>query len=940
MTLQRLTIIAFACLGALPLRAEPQARFRITEEVVAPRVPPFTATVGGIGNGGELTASGGFEPVNLRTMFLADGGGPDSISGPPTKLSNWNSWTEGTFDGAEVSVLRIANGRFTEVRTDRVREGGFHASGWTPLNDGKPVPGDTTTFLTGWDGYNRAGATYHYTVRAVDGQGRLSPAAASAFVISPAKPGKAPPAPTAAIKPGTEAASLDAPAGLQARLLRGDGIARLDWQPVPGARGYVIYRSDMSEDQHRGHGMELDGTGDPVRAGDLVILRRHLTTFDRTRLVSNRTWGTLQTLDAFAPKYVPGFADEPDVAPWHLAAHEAGTPVADGGETFLRVDLPGGLPFPLSRYNHSGTAQTYYDVLEPGRTYRFEVWLRGPSTASASFALTGPFGGQVAGLPAALPLSPDWHRHVVEFEVPSRLEDTQVGKMALTLSGKGQVDVDNIRIYRADTPYLALLSEDVDAARDAGLSALRTHAFIKTGHRSYDLSQFLSPPGLASVAGGNTLPQTLAAIRPTGAMPWIQVEPHFSAREWLGLAEYLAAPADAGPWAARRAAQGQVEPWTDVYDRIYFEIGNETWNQLFAPWIFPSMRDAATGQAYTSGEVYGLYQEHVLSILEQSPAWPALAPHLVPVLGGWTGQSYGFDAARRSPRSRMLTHADYIGGWDRGEGPVSPTPDGFASVLAHGPQTTERNVIDARARLSKLPQGGALDMGTYESGPGYALNGLNGARVSQEQTEAQEVVMKGVAAGTATLDSFLIRMRHGDTTQNFFTFDRGSLWTSHAPWHRGGHAYPSWAWLGLLNTQLMGDMLQVRAADVPRRDLPAIASRTPLDGAPMIDVQALRRGDRLSVIVISRLVPDRPEGQDGHASVEVGLPIASARRLTRYSMTGDYRTSNVFKNEARIVAEDQPLPALPGPLRIDDLPPGEVLIYVFDGVNPAAETSP
>ena len=106
--------------------------------------------------------------------------------------------------------------------------------------------------------------------------------------------------------------------------------------------------------------------------------------------------------------------------------------------------------------------------------------------------------------------------------------------------------------------------------------------------------------------------------------PWLQVEPHFSPAEWQGLVEYLAAPYVPGvdtpvkkPWAYKRHQQGQTAPWTDRFQQIDFEIGNETWNSLFRPWVFDDMTDAvdwAIGQGIadknricTYGASYGGY---------------------------------------------------------------------------------------------------------------------------------------------------------------------------------------------------------------------------------------------------------------------------------------------------------------------------------------------
>jgi hypothetical protein len=58
------------------------------------------------------------------------------------------------------------------------------------------------------------------------------------------------------------------------------------------------------------------------------------------------------------------------------------------------------------------------------------------------------------------------------------------------------------------------------------------------------------------------------------------------------------------------------------------------------------------------------------------------------------------------------------------------------------------------------------------AGPGYNLNGLNGASMNASQVEAETEVMKSQAGGTSTLDAFLARAYYGFQVQNFFTFAR------------------------------------------------------------------------------------------------------------------------------------------------------------------------
>jgi hypothetical protein len=74
--------------------------------------------------------------------------------------------------------------------------------------------------------------------------------------------------------------------------------------------------------------------------------------------------------------------------------------------------------------------------------------------------------------------------------------------------------------------------------------------------------------------------------------------------EWLGLVECPAAPYDPSedtpekkPRACRRCSRGRRQPWADAFSEIDFEIGNESRNGPFGPWVFEGMTDGATEPA-------------------------------------------------------------------------------------------------------------------------------------------------------------------------------------------------------------------------------------------------------------------------------------------------------------------------------------------------------
>ncbi|MEM8633366.1 MAG: carbohydrate binding domain-containing protein [Pseudomonadota bacterium] len=936
--------------GTLQAQAE-DAHFVVTNTVVNADLQPFTATIGAIGNGHRLSRDSGFEPLVFRTMMQTTAPSSNQIVASPQAISNWDSWQTGALDGAEVEILRIENGAFRSVRRDRISEGGHQASGWRRVTPRDQVIDPTVQrYDFAWKNWNRPGVPYHFTVRAVDRNGRLSPPARHVSVTAPdAFPRPRPAVENALVEiKSTEVEGrLAVPTNLTG-ILTDQNTARLAWNPVRGAVGYVIYRSDVPPSEHRGYSLTLEGTGPALKAGDLAIIRTRFLRAERGRRLTHRVWNANQAGRAFKNGLL-GWSDEAGNGDWSLVPHDANTQVSEPGETHLRATLVQGERLTVGHWNHSGLDQTWYEVLEPGRTYRFEVWMRGQTTRPVTFALTGFYGSRNARVnPVSFTVTPDWQRYTATFQVPAVHPSRQAGRMQLRLEGPGVFDIDNFRIYRDDAPFLAFLPEDVSRLKASGMGALRTHGFIKTGQATYDLAELTNPGGAANTPGGNTLPQTLAEMANFAMDPWLQIEPHFTREEWLGLAEYLAAPFTRGiddpnalPWAAKRAAQGQG-PWADRFDQILFEIGNETWNRLFAPWTFPPMTDAATGARYSAGAVYGLYQEYVLAILRESPYWPELSRVLVPVIGGWSGSSgwagfdYGLDATAVSPTTPFMTHAAYNGGWDENAGPATPDARGLSAVLTHVLQTSIFRAERHRSAAARIgaERGAPVFTGTYEAGPGYVMNGLNGRRVSEEEAAQQELAMKSVAAGTATLDAFLMRASYGQRLQNFFTYGSGERWTSHARWNKSGQTYPSWELLALFNTESLGDMLNVETLAAPMIDLPASGRREAVENGPLVAAYATRTEDRLTLFVLSRRIPAYPDLEhDGTTTATVDLPIVGANRLTRISQTGDWQSHNVDGPESRLFSEPIDVPETLPRLTIPALPPGETLVYIFDGIR-------
>jgi hypothetical protein len=921
------------------------ARFNVTDRVIAADLPAFTATIGGMGNGGRLTGgNSGFEPLVYRTQFNALEDAPNRIVGDFVSLSEHYVLRSGALDGAEVDVFRVENTKMRLVRQDRVRSGGHHASGWRALQkNGQALAANAKKFQYRWPVFFRPEASYWFSVRAVDRRGNLSEPSVAVQVRTPAtiKRGKRAKVKTKRYEePDTPgAARVSAPGNVSVEHDQ-TGLLTLGWDAPQSGRvaGYRVYITETRPDQHQGYALDLVGSGPDIKTGDLVILRHKFYSRSRAQLYTNRVWDASEARQS-QMGWLLGYSDEPKGGLWSLKPHDPATPVAHGGETYLSLDVPPGNTAVLRKYNHSGTAQDWYPILDPDTTYILSVWLRGQSPKPLKFGMLGRFRSrQIVVTPTS-----QWKLHQIPFRVPLVDQGSEPGGMEIAVPAGAQVDMDNLRVYAEGVPYLGLLPEDRQRLQNSGMSALRTHGFIKTGSFTYDIDGLTNPGGAASGSDQSmTLPQVFELMSEGLVNPWLQIEPHLSRDEWLAFAEYLAAPYDNGrdtpitkPWAAKRVGQGRADPWIDAFDTVHLELGNETWNRLFAPWVYKSMPNHGTDQIVRRGQAYGLYTNYVISILQESPYWAALEPKLVPVLGGWSGKPYTSQAASVAQHGGLIGIASYVGGWDEQEGPPAPTARSFAHVLAHFAQRATARAEKLVEDAGKQPVGAPpLTATIYEAGPGYALNGLNRRSVSAEEMAAQETVMKSNAGGTATLDSFLGRAAIGVRVQNFFQYGAGRTWSSHAEWHNGGQVFPSWALLTLINREALGDMLEVQTKKVPTRDLPKSGGRDAVKNAPEVAVYATRNGRRMTIVAVSRRMPGiAAHGDAGRIAVTVDLPIRNAERVTRYRMSGAYDTHNVFENAAQLISEPYPVSDQPGQLEIPVLKPGESLIFVFDGIS-------
>ncbi len=128
-----------------------------------------------------------------------------------------------------------------------------------------------------------------------------------------------------------------------------------------------------------------------------------------------------------------------------------------------------------------------------------------------------------------------------------------------------------------------------------------------------------------------------------GADPWYCVPGTLHVDEIPLLMEYLGAPADIG-YGRVRAELGHPKPWTEVFDNIYIEFGNEAWNP----------------GGYATGSYNG--PEHWKDMIAAGKSSPHCTPNVVFVAGAQAGNGWliGNIARQWVPNADVVAIAPYL----------------------------------------------------------------------------------------------------------------------------------------------------------------------------------------------------------------------------------------------------------------------------------------
>ncbi len=744
----------------------------------------------------------------------------------------------------------------------------------------------------------------------------------------------------------------------------GDGSVHLAWDPspTPGVVGYRVYRAEVARAAQRQRVYLNVGAPQPAK-DDYVHFAKRIRTADpawahprvRTGMVGE-TWR----------------ADGASGITFERVTHPGSVPAGLNfpGETCLRVSSPqpgaheiGG---PYVFYPATGGGESvWYGQLEPGRTYRYEAWMRQSGLGDGGQIRLG-LGSFYSAIGQTVAVTDEWRLVGFSFVAPAR-PTAPAGHSCPTIqfTGQGTLWLDNIRLFRADTeadvvapftPPSRLVFDELMASQPAsgGKGVLRSMGVLLNQASMASALSFHRDAGLvmnwyqsAEAAPNMTVPLFLQYALRTGATPgsrmkpWLNISSHMREDEWLMLVEYLGAPIDpsdpadvaAKPWAYLRYRQrGVATPWTDEFPRVYLEFANETWhNGAVSDQWFGWGR---SGWVHDGAKEFGLAARYFTTCVQaRSPWWSALnAEGKLRFVMGSNYQDYGEKAAVGAPLVHGIGHTTYVGPkWEVGEAPLASYDDhGFqATLLGHVADTQNLFANYRRQREQLAADGQPMDLLGYEGGPsGYSLPWQDGPA----QHENSERYGKSLAMGVAALDAWLSAYAHGFSDQAYLGFGIGDYWTSHTPIDSGYRPHAGWLAMTLRNRYATGRMIRSKVEGAPTIAWSGVRY-------PLVSSYAFRDGRRLCVFLLSRKlggVHDGVDWGDGSTEVTLALPADPTGPAALYRLAGDPRASN---RDALNLSIQQSVATLARETTLS-LSEGSIYLYVVDTNLPDRDDPP
>ena len=396
----------------------------------------------------------------------------------------------------------------------------------------------------------------------------------------------------------------------------------------------------------------------------------------------------------------------------------------------------------------------------------------------------------------------------------------------------------------------------------------------------------------------------MALSKVVGAHPWVTVGSVNGPAQWHDLISYLAAPAGFDAYADKRASHGRDVPWTDDFETIYLEVGNEWWNTIFQPFY--------VGDPKLYGELCTLIQKAV----EAHPHYDAEKIQLV--FGGWAINAHHWNGVvhENTPKNGMISIAPYL---VHKLDAANTDEEAYGTLFAAVDQYQQAGGASTMKDLAGERRLAAYELNTH----------ITGGSVSAERVSD---ITPSAAAGLAVLDQAMTLMAEmGVNPINYFTLlqrshdGRVGLWGSLVRDADGTlRPRPIWQGLRLANQYLIaGDMVKVDVNGGATWSQQENGSVDALSDLATVHAFAFMAGDagkrQVNLLLINR---DLKAGQ----SVRVALPFVVKNRVKSVELKGVLPELN-NETELEVALTESTLENFSGDTMV---PPCSAVVYQFE----------
>ena len=534
----------------------------------------------------------------------------------------------------------------------------------------------------------------------------------------------------------------------------------------------------------------------------------------------------------------------------------------------------------------------------------------------------------------AVPLTAAWKQHDVVLAIarvpePKGAKDNPHLLFRFQAEG-GAVLLDDVEIWmEGDTNPTAFRDDCVAMLKTFGPGVVR---YLQMGGSTLDNT--LAPPlkahSYTSRQGSKVGPYERHVRHPyslhqlyelcehLGSDPWYCLPGTLNKDEMAKFMEYLAAPPDVG-YGKVRAELGHPKPWTEVFDRIHVEFGNEAWNNA---------------SAYQCGGFNGAdYWEGLIAVGKGSKHY---SKKIIFHSAGQAANSWlNRGLVGRVPNADRFSVAPYIlHNFSKEQAKALDTPEKLFRWAFAFPVWRSRDKDGAMFQNHEITRKAAQELSIYEVN--HHITGGDGP------LEPRNQIVTSIGGGLNVANNMLLMLKeHGLRSQCLFSLAQHSynahnvgpvrLWGTALCMRKGRERYrPTFLACAAANKVLGGDLVETAHTGAnPTFSATGVFSRRKgpqtIDNIPTLWSYAFADGKTRGLILIS-LDTAKPHTVE----LKFGGDVADAQARSWLLAADAITASNEYEvGASQVVIREQALKPFASGHRID-LPPHSMRVLRWE----------